>query len=453
MSTQHLEVTIRELAGGGEGVADLPGDAGVVFVAATAPGDRVRVRVASAGGRRRWRRGQLEALLSPGPDRVAPACPVADRCGGCGWQHVSYGAQLAAKGRLLARALRGAGLHPEIQPPEAAPAPLGYRCRARLAWRPGAHPALGFRAARSHAPVDIHACPVLLQSMSALLAPLHRGLSSLPPLAVHLLGAASGKVALGIGPVEAPQGRSRSRPSGPRPRSAGGGRGAGPRALSLGTLEPLLGDPALDLAGITRVDAAGAEQAVLGTPLLDLAPPGALPVLSTPAGFAQANPLANERLRSVVAGWAAAGALGSVLELFAGSGNLTRTLVAAGAREVLAVESSSAAVSLGRTQGAPGVRWLCAEAAPAVMERARDKGRPTPDLVVLDPPRSGARALMGPLADLAPARILYVSCDAMTLARDARALVDRGYEMRRARVVDTMPQTAHFETVAELVRG
>lgn len=446
MSSEHLDVTIRDLAAGGDGVADLPGDAGVVFVPSTAPGDRVRVRLASAGARRRWRRGQVEALIEPGPDRVEPVCSVAGRCGGCVWQHLTYDVQLTAKGRILERALRVAGLSVRPESPLGAPSPLGYRCRARLAWRPGAPPALGFRAVRSHEPVDIHACPVLLPGLSDRVEPLHRALASLPPASVYLLGAPAGQVALGIGPVQAPsrRGRGRSGPDGP---------GLGIFGVAPASIEALYRDRSLGLAGLTRVEAGGAEHVLLGQPLLDLAPSGTLPVLSTPAGFAQANPLANEGLRGLVADWIGGAELGSVLELFSGSGNLTRTLVAAGAREVMAVESSRAAVSLGREQATRGVRWICAEAAHAVAERINDAGSARLDLVVLDPPRVGARDLMAPLAALGPERILYVSCDAMTLARDARLLVDRGYSFCRARVVDTMPQTAHFETVAELVRG
>jgi len=116
------------------------------------------------------------------------------------------------------------------------------------------------------------------------------------------------------------------------------------------------------------------------------------------------------------------------------------------------VESSRAAVALGRRETGSAVSWLSAEAGPAVDELVSRAGVGRYDLVVLDPPRTGAREVMEPLARLLPARVLYVSCDAMTLARDARLLVERGYALRRVCMVDTMPQTAHFEIVAELVR-
>jgi len=310
MSTERMDVIIRDLAAGGEGVADLPDGSGVVFVPSTVPGDSVRVRVTRTSSRRRWHRGWVEELLASGPDRVTPACSLADRCGGCAWQHVAYPAQLQAKGRLLARALRISGLKAEIEPPVEAPAELGYRCRARLVWRAGREPALGFRSARSHDVVGVAACPVLLPHLGHRLAPLRRALALLPSATVHLLGSPSGEVAVGLGPADAPHGRRRS---GPRSRA----RAQGAQQVSAASLEVLFSDPLLELTGLTVIGRDGGEHAVHGLPLLDTAPHGARPVLATPAGFAQANPFANELLRAMVDRWSREGELGSVLELYA----------------------------------------------------------------------------------------------------------------------------------------
>src|SRR5690606_28138875 len=123
-----VELTIEALAAGGDGVGRAP-DGRVVFVPFAAPGDRLRVRLVEA--RARFARGAIEALLAPGPARVAPPCPVFGVCGGCAWQHVDYPAQVEAKRAIVRDALaRLGGL--EALPPLAftpSPAPYGYRGR------------------------------------------------------------------------------------------------------------------------------------------------------------------------------------------------------------------------------------------------------------------------------------------------------------------------------------
>ncbi len=138
---------------------------------------------------------------------------------------------------------------------------------------------------------------------------------------------------------------------------------------------------------------------------------------------------------------------GPLLELYAGSGNLTRDLASRG--ELIAVESQPGTAALARLNldGLP-VEWMTDEAGAALSKLARCGLRSA--LVVLDPPRSGAREVLDSLAVLRPSRMLYVSCDPMTLARDVSILAGAGYLLQRLRAFDTMPQTHHFETVAEL---
>jgi tRNA/tmRNA/rRNA uracil-C5-methylase (TrmA/RlmC/RlmD family) len=166
--------------------------------------------------------------------------------------------------------------------------------------------------------------------------------------------------------------------------------------------------------------------------------------------FAQANAAQNETLRKLVRD--AAGAEGArVLELYAGDGNFTRDLAAVAASG-LAVEGDAAAVSRARAAvSAAAWQWRAAPVEDAVAELAR--AGQTFDVVVLDPPRAGAAAAIAALAKLGAARIVYVSCDPMTLARDVAALGKLGYRATRAWPVDMMPHTFHVETVCLLERA
>jgi len=408
-----VQLTIDELAGGGDGVGRT--DDRAVFVPGTAPGDTVRARLRNQ--QRRWCRAELVEVVEAGPDRRRPACGVADRCGGCQWQHVAYEAQLRAKQHLLRRAFRQARLDADPEPLVASPRPLAYRCRARLHWKLSKQgsPALGFLGARSHRVVDINECPVLLPPLSALLPALQEWLpKNLPEVELSVLGNERGHSALGL----------------------------------QGDLERHIDALKVPLSGVSGAQLLGRTLAstLWGDPHLDQEPPGTAPHWTSPATFFQANPEVNRLLRAQLDDWAG-DVSGPLLELFAGAGNLTRTLARHGG--VIAVESQPEALQLARRNlDGADVQWMPGEAEQALATLG-DQGL-RPGLVVLDPPRTGARDLLEGLSELRAPRILYVSCDPMTLARDVAGLAALGYELRRLRALDTMPQTSHFETVAEL---
>jgi 23S rRNA (uracil1939-C5)-methyltransferase len=160
-------VEVERLAAGGEGVAHAP-DGRVVFIPATAPGDRARVRVLETHPK--WLRAELVAVEAPGPGRVEPRCPLVGRCGGCAWQHLDYATQRAAKGAILRDALErigGLALPGEVE--VVASPPFGYRGRARIGTARGV---VGYRRLRSHAPEPTSACPVLVPALEDALAKL-----------------------------------------------------------------------------------------------------------------------------------------------------------------------------------------------------------------------------------------------------------------------------------------
>jgi 23S rRNA (uracil1939-C5)-methyltransferase len=386
-SDVELELTLDSLAFGGEAVGR---DAGgrVVFVAGGVPGDRVVARVVE--DKRSFVRAELVRVVAAGAARVVPPCPIVDRCGGCPWQHVDGAAQLAAKQAIVERALGKLGAR--VEPIAPSPQALGYRTRARMTVRAGA---VGFHGRRSHQIVDVDACIALDPALDAAMQAARRA-----------LGPLLGEEAAIAGLVHA-RGVEVAIKSGTR---GGDARRLRPAAAAL-----------VGQAGIVAIT---------------IDDPGA-----PAAGFAQANAGQNATLQRLVR--EAARADGKrVLELYAGDGNFTTLLGASGG---VAVEGDRPAVERLRRRALPGWEVLSMSAEPAVAKLARAGERF--DVVVLDPPRTGAADVVGTLARFGAERIVYVSCDPMTLQRDLATLSRLGYAPRVAWPVDMMPQTWHVEVV------
>ena len=163
----ELVVVVERLAAGGEGIAHAP-DGRVVFVPASAPGDRARVRVVETHAK--WLRAELLEVEAPGPGRVEPRCPLVGRCGGCAWQHLDYATQRQAKAAILRDALErigGLALPGEVE--VVASPPFAYRGRARIGTARGV---VGYRRLRSHTLEPTAACPVLVPALEEALAKL-----------------------------------------------------------------------------------------------------------------------------------------------------------------------------------------------------------------------------------------------------------------------------------------
>jgi 23S rRNA (uracil1939-C5)-methyltransferase len=390
----EIELRIDSLAAGGEGVGRAA-DGLVVFVPHTAPGDRVRVRLGAppAGRRRRHARGALLALLEAGPGRVEAPCPAFGECGGCAWQHVAYPAQLAAKARILRDALaRIGGLPLSALPPiTPSPQPYGYRARARLRSAGGR---VGYRRRGSHQLCAVTRCPVLLPRLEQKLAELACG--NLPDGQWEL---AAGRDGVRAAPVYAREGAARPAPEPGCPSER---------------LE-------LEVAGERIGFSAGV--------------------------FAQSNALLLEALCQGVL--AQAGRGGLALELFAGAGLFTLPLARRFERVVAVEGNALAAADLRRNLARAGCDNVEVRAEPVEELRPDELAA---DVVVLDPPRAGvARALAETLARVAP-RVVYLSCDPATLARDLGRLVAGGLALRRVEAFDLFPQTPHVEALAVLER-
>ncbi len=429
-----VTLQIEDLAPGGEGVGHADGRA--IFVAFTAPGDRVVAEVAPGDGATH---GELVELRAAGPARVAPPCPHfgpdGQRCGGCEWMHASAPAQLGAKGRALRETLRKIG---RLDPGSYAwggvvpsPAPLRYRARAKFHLDRGAGRLVFFRR-RSHEPVPLVECLLLAPGLERLRA-------SLGP-AILEAGLSPREVSIEWSDLS--------------------GRGAALLALpAAGERERRKGEALLAsapaLAGLV-LQGPSAAPLLVGDPVLrhERAPGQAAAgtCRSRPDVFLQANRGANALL--VEAALEQLRPEGEeVLELFCGAGNFTGPL-AARARGVAAVEQQGPALELARAEPSGGhVRYFAGDALAVARAFARERG-PTArrfGAALLDPPRDGARGIGPVLRDLGVARAVYVSCDVATLARDLRGCVEAGFRVERVQAFDLFPQTHHVEGLALLV--
>lgn len=444
---EDLTLDIVDLAFGGRGVGRVSGF--VVFVEGALAGERVRARIL------RVKAGYAEAattqVLSASPERTDPPCRHYGACGGCDLQHLSPAGQAEAKGRQLKAMLqRLAGLaDPPVAPAVAAGDPTGYRFRMDFDWAtgPDGGPILGLH--RAGRPAEI--------------LPLDRCLL-MPDEANRIRDCAADRSRrLGLSAWDARRRRGLLRRLGLQMA-----RGTNEVLITLETGRgdpPALGELGRDLArsfprvvGVVRrefdrFDRPAGESILVGRDhLFEQVEEDRLKV---PAGaFFQPNATGAVRLRQEAMAALEAGAHDSVLELYCGVGFFTLP-VARRSRQVTAIDVSREAVAAARDNaaraGLGNTRFLCRDVEDALPDLLREGG---PDAVLLDPPRTGLPgAAARAIAAAAVARVVYVSCDPSTLARDIRILGEGGLRLRSVTPLDLFPQTHHLECVASLERA
>lgn len=411
-SLQNQPLTIARLGADGDGVAD--GADGPIFIAGALPGERVRAWVDG-------QRGGLIAVEAPSADRIAPVCAHFGGCGGCALQHLAGPASTAFKRTIIADALAKRGLAATIAAPWVARP--GTRRRVTLtAMRADRVVTLGFYGPRSTDLIAISMCAIAapeivaaLEGLKAMLRPL---LAADQPARVVVTATVTGlDVAIsGVRGLSSPAERVRMAKDA----------------------------QALDLARLTIGD-----ELVIETrpPIIQ---PGGVDVVVPPGAFLQATADSEaELIRLVTAG---VGKAKTVADLFAGLG--TFSLPLAKKAKVTAVETDAAALAAldAARRGASGLKPITPLARDLVRWPLSARELAGFDAVVFDPPRAGAKEQAGEIAKSKVPRIVAVSCNPMTFARDARILVDGGFRLESVQPVDQFLFSAHVELVATFSR-
>ena len=442
-----LVLAIDDLAFGGEGVGRVDGY--VVFVRGGVPGDRVRVKLVEA--RSRFGRAVIESVETPSPDRVEAPCSYFGRCGGCRLQHLSYPAQLAFKAKQVRDCLERIGGLGEfaMRPILAAPDPYGYRNKMEFTVAPG--PVIGLHQAdRYDVVLDIERCLLQSDTLNRLLGELRRETTA---RALSVYDQASGEGLLRF--VSLREGRRTGEVMVNIVATTPDIESLGALAERLAARVPATASVVLNVNAKKASVAVGTEEHLLVGRDHIRESLGGLAFQVSANSFFQTNTAQAERLFAVVEEACALEGGETVLDLYSGTGAIS-LLLARRCRRVYGVEVAAAAVAdavrNARENGIENCTFLSGEVRHVLPTLVRDGV--SAEVVVADPPRAGfhPKALLA-LAALAPARLVYVSCNPATLARDLGDLVRQGYRLEWVQPVDMFPQTPHIEAVARLARS
>ncbi|MFP6664817.1 MAG: 23S rRNA (uracil(1939)-C(5))-methyltransferase RlmD [Deltaproteobacteria bacterium] len=412
-------VRIESLSHGPHGIVRIEGK--VHLVRGAAPGDLAEIEVTEDKGRFAY--AHITRLLEGGPARRQAPCPFLPRCGGCSWQHLNEDAQREAKTATVREAFAKAGLaNVAVDPILATPHALGYRRRLSLRV---AGKDVGFFAGGTHELIPIDECLLASEPLHGAIALARRWVrtldSTLNRIEIAWTGE-SNRLAL-IGQCDGPL-------------------ADGDRSVS----EHLLRD---ERRLATVILHGKGFHHVLGEDRIRVALPA--DELQLRAGaFSQVNDGGNHLIIETLLALAEVDANTRVADLYAGAGNLSIPLARLAGSVVAIERDRRGALALIANAERLGLANL--EARAAHVHRSLRKIQPASfDLIVLDPPRSGAADAMDELRRIAPPRIIYVSCNPQTLARDLAALTD-DYTIDAVRPIDLFPQTPHVEVVALLNR-
>ena len=393
---QIYEIKITDIASAGDGIGRIDGL--VTFVPGTLPGDIAKIELTENNGK--TARGRLLKITEPSADRVPPACPYAGECGGCELMGLSYEAQLRWKQNQVLQALRRIGGidDPVVRPIIGMEEPQRYRNKAEFRVEGGVP---GYYARGSHRLVPVADC--LIQSETAMAALRSMDLSR-HCVRVVLRTSQRGEL---MTVFEYDDGN---------------------RTSDRRILEDHISCP--DTAF----------------------PDGKLKVEISPLSFYQVNPVQTEKLYAKVREYAALEGGETVLDLYCGAGSIGLTM-ADKARRIIGVESVRPAVIDANRNAVinriVNAEFLCGKAEEVVPTKLQGIKA---DLVILDPPRAGCKPeLLKTVAEIAPKKLIYVSCNPSTLARDLKILAGYGFGLVEATPVDMFPHTLGIEVVSSLV--
>jgi 23S rRNA (uracil1939-C5)-methyltransferase len=442
-----IEVEISDLSDAGDGVGRF--EQRVVFVTDTVPGDRILVRLLHV--KPKYAHGTLKQILAPSPHRMRPSCIVADKCGGCQWQHIDDDYQLTAKQNQVIQALEriGSFANPPVDPVLVADSSLAYRNKVtyRLGISPTGQVQAGYYQKGSHQLINLNQCPVQDSRLNPLLAEVkldiqkrgwsiydetrHQG--SIRYLGLRI-GRRTGEMLLtlvvkdknltGI-ETQAQEWLHRY------PQLMGVCLNRNSDRTNV-----IFGNETVCIAGIPHLREKFAD----------------IEFQVRPETFFQVYTETAEALLQVIQSELNFQGNEILVDAYCGIGTLTLPL-AKQSRQVIGLEVQSAAVEQAIFNAQHnGINNVTFQVGPV------EKNLPNlgiiPDVVLLDPPRKGCEAnVIKSLLSLKPSRIVYVSCKVATLSRDLKLLCEHGlYKLTRVQPADFFPKTAHVESAAFLVR-
>lgn len=444
---QIEQTTIIAMSSDGNGIAKVGGM--VVFVPYTAVGDQLLVRIVKV--QKNFAFGIIEKLLDPSPDRVENSCPVYKKCGGCAFRHLSYEAELRHKAQFVQENLRRiGGLEPQMLPITPSPLQQGYRNKAQYPIREeDGEIVAGFFARRSHRVIPSAGCDLQPAFFEEILQytldfarqyriPAYKEQNG-KGLLRHLYlryGEQSKQVmvCLVLNGEHLPHDKE----------YVAGLLEICPQVTSVvinvnrKQNNVILGSVCHTLYGKDTI-----EDTLCG-----------VPVVLSPQSFYQVNRQAAQKLYELAAELAEFRGDELLVDLYCGAGTIGLSM-ARKVRELVGVEIVPQAVENARENalrcGAANARFFCADAGQAAAQLAREGLRP--DVIVVDPPRKGCDPeVLQAIAQMGPQRLIYISCNSATLARDCKELDTLGYHLEVAAPVDLFPRTTHVEAVARLIR-
>ncbi|MBD2485462.1 23S rRNA (uracil(1939)-C(5))-methyltransferase RlmD [Planktothrix sp. FACHB-1365] len=458
---QQVEIEITDLTDDGNGVGRYQDR--VVFVPDAVPGDRLRVRLVRV--KSKYAEGKVQDILEASPYRVSPRCIVADKCGGCQWQHIDYEFQLQAKRDLVVKALERIGgfIEPPVEPVLAGESPLGYRNKVTypLGRSATGQVQAGYFQKHSHRLVNLNQCPVQDQRLNPLLANIKQDIQK-----------------RGWSIYDEPQHRGKL-----RHLSLRIGQRTGEMLLTLIATQGSL--PGLQeqaetwleqypsLKGVCLNINADQTNAIFGQETRCLAGQpylkeefGGLSFLLRPDTFFQINTEVAEALLQIMLQDLNLQGTERIVDAYCGIGTFTLPLAKdllqkqAGSKpslqspQVIGLEVQEMAIEQAR-QNAILNQIDTVEFKLGTVQKLLPQLGYKPDIVLLDPPRKGCdRRVLETLLDLQPQRLIYISCKPATLARDLKVLCETGvYELIRVQPADFFPQTSHVECAAFLSRS
>lgn len=452
---QLVEVTIHDLNDTGEGVGRF--GSRVVFVPDTVSGDRVLVRLVRI--KSNYATGKLHQLLEPSPHRIRAHCIVADKCGSCQWQHVSYDYQQLAKHNLVVQALERIGGFPcpPVAPILTTESSLAYRNKATYPLKRSSTGRVqaGYYQKGSHQLINLNQCPVQDSRLNPLLAEIKQDIE---------------QMGWSVYDERRRQGRLRH-------LSLRIGRHTGEMLLTLVSADWKLGDLEVqaqkwltrypNLVGVcvnhnpshTNVIFGEETRCIAGQPYLREEFAG-LEFQLRPETFFQVNTEAAEALLNVIVEQLALSGDEVLVDAYCGIGTFTLPL-AQRVRQAIGLEVQAASVEQAQLNAQiNGIENVSFQA--GAVETLLPQLGIAPDIVLLDPPRKGCvstgnsknpRSIIETLLQISPKRIVYISCKPATLARDLKLLCQTGgYQLTHIQPADFFPQTSHVECAAFLVR-